>query len=154
MAFAVIRVRGNIDTRHDIGDTLTLLRLNRINHCVVIPQNDVYRGMLQKAKDYITWGEVSDETLSKMIQARGRLSGDRIIDDAYIAENTSYEDMDAFAKGIIAGEIKYADLKDVKPLFRLHPPKQGYEGVKRPFTLKGALGYRGEKINILIERML
>ena len=154
MAFAVIRVRGHINIKEDIEDTMTLLRLNRVNHCVIIPQNDVYKGMLQKAKDFITWGEVSDEMLAQMIRSRGRLMGDKVIDDAYVAGNSSYESVDAFAKGVAADEVKYSDLKDVKPVFRLHPPKQGYEGVKRPFTLKGALGYRGEKINALIERML
>lgn len=154
MAFAVIRVRGHINIKEDIEDTMTLLRLNRVNHCVVIPQNEVYKGMLQKAKDLITWGEVSDEMLAKMILSRGRLYGEIAIDDAYVAENTSYESVDAFAKGVAADEVKYSDLKDVKPVFRLHPPKQGYEGVKRPFTTRGALGYRGEKINALIERML
>ncbi|HPP45642.1 MAG TPA: 50S ribosomal protein L30, partial [Methanomassiliicoccaceae archaeon] len=59
-----------------------------------------------------------------------------------------------FAKSVAADEVKYSDLKDVKPVFRLHPPRQGYEGVKRTFTTGGALGYRGEKINALIERML
>jgi large subunit ribosomal protein L30 len=154
MAFAVIRVRGHINIKKDIEDTMTLLRLNRVNHCVVIPQNDVYKGMLQKAKDFITWGEVSDEMLAKMIQSRGRLLGDKVIDDAYVAENTSYQSVDAFAKGVVADEVKYADLKEVKPLFRLHPPRQGYEAVKKDFKTHGSLGYRGEKINALIERML
>lgn len=154
MAFAVIRVRGHINIKADIEDTMTLLRLNRVNHCVIIPQSDVYKGMLQKAKDFITWGEVSDEMLAQMIRSRGRLMGDKIIDDAYVAENTSFESVDAFAKGVAADEVKYADLKEVKPVFRLHPPRQGYEGVKRAFTTHGALGYRGEKINALIERML
>ena len=154
MAFAVIRVRGHINIKKDIEDTMTFLRLNRVNHCVVIPQNDVNKGMLQKAKDFITWGEVSDEMLAKMIRSRGRLSGDKEIDDAYIAENTPYESVEAFAKSVAADEVKYSDLKDVKPVFRLHPPRQGYEGVKRTFTTGGALGYRGEKINALIEGML
>ena len=54
----------------------------------------------------------------------------------------------------MADEVKYADLKEVKPLFRLHPPRQGYEAVKKDFKTHGSLGYRGEKINALIERML
>ena len=42
----------------------------------------------------------------------------------------------------------------IKPIFRLHPPRKGYEGIKRPFTMKGALGNRGDKINNLLERMI
>ena len=46
------------------------------------------------------------------------------------------------------------EMKDVKPLFRLTPPRKGYEGVKRSFQNGGALGYRGAKINDLIQRMM
>lgn len=154
MAFAVIRVRGHTKINKDIEDTMSMLRLTRVNHCVVIPQTDAYKGMLQKAKDFITWGEVSDETLTKMIRSRGRLSGDKPIDDAYLGENSQFSSVDAFAKSVAKDEAKYADLKDVKPVFRLHPPKQGYEAVKKDFKTHGSLGYRGESINALIERML
>ena len=48
------------------------------------------------------------------------------------------------------------DFLKLKPFFRLHPPKGGFEkaGIKKPFTVKGALGYRGDKINDLIKKML
>jgi large subunit ribosomal protein L30 len=43
-----------------------------------------------------------------------------------------------------------------KKFFRLHPPRKGFErkGIKLPFKVGGALGYRGNKINDLIKRML
>ena len=43
----------------------------------------------------------------------------------------------------------------LKPFFRLNPPKKGYgrKGIKVPFSLGGALGNRGDKINDLIQRM-
>ncbi|MFC1801130.1 uL30 family ribosomal protein [Nanoarchaeota archaeon] len=46
-------------------------------------------------------------------------------------------------------------LKDKKTI-NLHPPRGGFErkGIKIPFKVGGALGYRGEKINDLIKRML
>jgi large subunit ribosomal protein L30 len=154
MAFAVIRVRGHRKINKDIEDTMCMLRLTRVNHCVVIPENDVMKGMLQKAKDFITWGEVSDETLAKMIRTRGRLMGDKPIDDAYVGANSSYPSVDAFAQSVVKDEVKYSELKDVKPLFRLHPPKQGYEAVKKDLKTHGSLGYRGERINALIDKML
>jgi large subunit ribosomal protein L30 len=41
-------------------------------------------------------------------------------------------------------------------LFRLSPPRKGFErkGIKKPFKIGGALGYRAEKINDLIMRMI
>ena len=43
----------------------------------------------------------------------------------------------------------------IKP-FRLNPPRGGFErkGIKVSFNSGGALGYRGEKINSLIKKML
>ncbi|MBI1969700.1 uL30 family ribosomal protein [Candidatus Woesearchaeota archaeon] len=41
-------------------------------------------------------------------------------------------------------------------VFHLHPPRGGFErrGIKRSFTEGGALGYRGAKINELLQRMI
>jgi large subunit ribosomal protein L30 len=154
MAFAVIRVRGHRKINKDVEDTMSMLRLNRVNHCVIIPENDVMKGMLQKAKDFITWGEVSEETLIKMIRTRGRLTGGKPIDDVYVGGNSSFGSIEELAKSVVEDQTKYSELKDVKPLFRLHPPKQGYEAVKKDLKTHGSLGYRGEKINALIEKML
>ena len=35
--------------------------------------------MLQVAKDYITWGEIEKDVLSKLIISRGKLEGDKAI---------------------------------------------------------------------------
>lgn len=154
MAFAVIRVRGHKNINKDIEDTMNMLRLTRVNHCVIIPENAVMKGMLQKSKDFITWGEVSEETLAKMIKVRGKLMGDKPIDDEYVSQNSQFASIDEFVKSVLNDEVKYASLKDVKPIFRLHPPRQGYEAVKKDIKTHGSLGYRGEKINALIEKML
>ena len=39
-------------------------------------------------------------------------------------------------------------------LFRLHPARQGLEGIKRSVQIGGALGYRGAGINELLGRMI
>lgn len=154
MCFVVVRVRGSINVRKNIKDTLKMLRLNRVNHCVVIPQTKDYKGMLGKAKDYITWGEIDENVLEEMIRKRGKLIGDIPISDDFIKNNTKYADIKEFSVALKNEDILYKDLKNVKPIFRLHPPKKGYEGIKRAFTVKGALGYRGKEINKLIGRML
>lgn len=154
MSFAVVKVRSSIGVRKNIKDTLKMLRLNRINHCVVIPKTKDYKGMLQKAKDYITWGEIDKEVLEELIRKRGKLIGDVSITDEYIKNNTKYEDIKEFSSAIVNEEINYKDLINVKPIFRLPPPRKGYEGIKRAFTVKGALGYRGKEINNLLRRMI
>ena len=150
--YAVIRVRGQPDVNVDIRRTMELMNLTRVNHCVIVPENDVSKGMLQKAKDYITWGEVSEETLTEMIRVRGRLSGDNAITDEYLKENTDFGSIAEMARSLMSGG-KMKDI-DAKIVFRLHPPAKGYEGNKRSYRNGGALGYRGEAINELIARML
>ncbi len=154
MAYVVIRVRGIPDVNRDIAHTMDLLGLNRVNHAVVVPETDSIKGMLQKAKDYVTWGEVDQETLAAMIRARGRVSGDDSVTDDYLKEKSEFATVEDMAKAIIENDYRMKDVDGAKPVFRLHPPVKGYEGNKRSFQNGGALGYRGAKINDLINRML
>ena len=154
MAYAVVRVRGQPDVNKDIQYTMGLLGLTRVNHCVVVPENPSTKGMLQMAKDYCTWGEIDQETLSAMIRTRGKLSGDKDITDDHLKEKTEFASVEDLSKAIIENEYRMRDVEDAKPVFRLHPPIKGYEGNKRSYTNGGALGYRGEAINDLINRML
>ncbi|MBO7410264.1 MAG: 50S ribosomal protein L30 [Candidatus Methanomethylophilaceae archaeon] len=154
MAYAVIRVRGQPDVSYDIEYTMGLLGVNKVNHCAIVPENASTKGMLQKVKDYTTYGEINAETLAQLIRVRGRLSGDRMITDDYLAENSDFKTVDELAKAIIENDYRMKDVEAAKPVFRLHPPVKGYEGNKRSYKNGGALGYRGEAINDLIARML
>ena len=129
-----------------------MLRLNRISHAVLVEETDSYKGMLQKGKDYITWGEVNAETLAKIIAKRGRLVGDAHVTDEYLKENTDYKSIEELANALIKGEIKAQDV-GMKPVFRFHPPRKGYKGIRKPVTEGGSLGYRGEDINNLAIKM-
>lgn len=59
------------------------------------------------------------------------------------------------------GEVSEETLKEMEKrkkgkVYHLHPPRRGYgrKGIKVPFKVGGGLGYRGDKINDLIKRML
>jgi large subunit ribosomal protein L30 len=150
---AAIRVRGRTGVNKEIGDTLKILRLNRINHAVLIKENPSYMGMLKKAKDYITWGEIDQNTLTQLITKRGRLPGNEVITNDYINENTDYSSIKEFSKAILDSKTELNDSK-IKPVFRLHPPRKGYENTKKSIKESGSLGYRGEKIVDLIKKMI
>ena len=151
--FLVIRVRGTTGVIKNIADTLDMLRLNRISHAVLVEDTPSYNGMLQKAKDYITWGEIDADLLAEIIAKRGKFTGNNKVTDEYVAENSDYKNIDELAKAVIAGEVKLMDL-DIKPVFRLHPPRKGYEDIRLSVKEGGSLGYRGENIKDLAERML
>ena len=154
MVYAVVRVRGTVNIKPDIKKTMQLLRLTRANHCVLLEENVVHKGMLQVIKDYTTWGEINKETLTKLLSARGKLSGDKPLTEEYLKKATSYHTFEKLAEAILENKVNYTELPDVKPIFRLNPPKKGHRTIKRSFVNKGSLGYRKDHINTLVERML
>ncbi len=150
-----IRVRGRVRVRPQIEDTLNKLSLVRLHHARVFKTTPSIQGMITKVKDYITWGEINEETLLKLLVKRGRLSGNRKLTDSYVKKNSAYNSMKALAKAIIAGKATTADVEGLKPIFRLTPPKKGFDGKKKfPVTMGGVTGYRGDDINQLAQRML
>lgn len=151
--YLVIRVRGTTGVIQNIADTLDMLRLTRISHAVIVEENPSYEGMLQKAKDYITWGEIEPEFLADIIAKRGRIVGGKKVTDEYVSENSDYKDIAELAVALTNSEVKLADL-NIKPVFRLHPPRKGYEDIRLSVKEGGSLGYRGEEIKDLAKRML
>ena len=151
--FLVIRVRGTTGVIQNIADTLDMLRLNRISHAVLVEENPSYEGMLQKAKDYITWGEVDAEFVAAMIAKRGRIPGNNKVTDEYVAENSDYKSIEELANALVNSEVKLDDV-GIKPVFRLHPPRKGYEDIRVSINEGGSLGYRGSEIIDLGKRML
>jgi large subunit ribosomal protein L30 len=154
MVYAVIRVRGTVNIKPDIKKTMQMLRLTRANHCVLLEENAVYKGMLQMVKDYTTWGEINKETLIKLLSTRGKLIGDKPLTEEYLKKAAPYHSFEKLSEAILENKVNFKDIPEVKPLFRLNPPKKGHRTVKRSFVNKGSLGYRKDAINTLIERML
>lgn len=153
--FAVVRIRGNVGVRREIRETLKMLRLHKVHHAVIVPNTPSYQGMLQKVKDYVTWGEISKETLALLLERRGRLEGNYCLTNDFLVENLKINSIEELAEKIYNGELKLNDVPKLKPVFRLHPPKGGFKRKKkRPFRDGGELGYRGEDINRLIEKMI
>ena len=114
-----------------------------------------------------------------VIRIRGQVGLDRKVVDTFdrlrlrkkyscvVIENPKKEQLGMIKKlrnFVAYGEINdetYKKLVDArggktKNFFRLHPPRKGFgrKGTKKTFSAGGALGYRGEKINDLIKRMI
>ncbi len=153
-AIAVVRVRGHARIRRDAVETMEMLRLNRVNHCVLLPANETTKGMLQVAKDFVTWGEVGHETVARMLFHKGEVQGGARLTDSYVKENSGHASILSLAKAVEKGEARLSDVKGLKPVLRLPPPRGGYKGAKLSFVDGGALGYRGAEIEKLVDRML
>ena len=138
---AVIRIRGLTGVRHDINKTLNELRLYKKNYCVVVPKNENYVGMIKKIKDYVTWGDIDENTYKSLVDKRAE----------------EYKGRTSDSKGKISyNKFEEVDGKKIKKIFRLNSPKKGYgrKGIKVSFKSGGALDYRGDKINDLLKRMI
>ncbi|MGZ4901457.1 MAG: 50S ribosomal protein L30 [Halobacteriota archaeon] len=152
MTYAVIKMRGVVKSKPDVRRTLQLLNIERTNHCTLINENVHYKGMLQKVKDYVAWGPINFETLSTILGSRGMLEGRKRLTDMHVKANTDYDTIDSLAQAIIDGEASLQSVPQLKSVLRLHPPRKGHKGIKKPFP-EGVLGYHGDEINALLLQM-
>jgi len=152
--FAVIRVRGSIRLKKEMNDTIKMLRLFRVNHMVLVPENNQSKKMVEKVKSYVTFGEINKEILEKVLGKRGLITGNKKISIEVLKE-MKMNSFSELTEKILSEEIKLKETK-IKPVFRLRPPRKGFEraGIKKSFTVGGALGYRGKEINELINKMI
>jgi|SRR3989344_3448470 len=137
---AAVLVRGPARIEQSILDTLIMLRLTKKNHCIIVNNTLPLIGMLKKVKDFITWGEITAQTYDLLVTKRG-VPFKGLLTDRH--GKYSYKTFDYKGK-------KYL------PYFSLNPPLKGFgrKGTKMAFAANGALGYRGEKMDALIQRML
>jgi large subunit ribosomal protein L30 len=110
--FAVIRIRGSVNRSKEARFALAAVNLHAANHCILLPDDQTSRGVLQKIHNEITWGEITPDMEKALKEKRGD-----------------------------------------GPVYRLSPPSHGYRSTKLRYP-KGDLGYRGAKINDLLQRML
>jgi len=149
--FAIVRLRGEVNLRPEIKDTLAMLHIHRVNHCVVVKEDPHYRGMIQKVKDYVAWGKIDDSTLAMLLERRGRLSANRRLTEQYLKGNTPYSSIMELAKAINSGSASLKDLQ-IKPIFRLHPARKGLRTTKKTVQQGGDLGFHPD-LTDLIKRM-
>lgn len=149
-----VRVRGTISASREARQTLQMLHLTRNNHAVLVCDRPSFLGMLKAAQNFITWGEASKETVCALIKEKGRLEGNKKLTDEYSQKN-GFKLLEELAEAVFNCSVEYWKLPNVQPVFKLHPPSKGFKGkIKRSYGAGGELGYRGEKINDLIKRMI
>jgi large subunit ribosomal protein L30 len=138
---AIIRIKGMVGLKKNIVETLYRLRLRRKYSCVVIKSTKENLGMVKKAKDFVAFGQINKETFEKLVEKRGKIiNKSKKIDNKKIFEE-------------IENGKSYDEL-NLKPFFRLHPPRKGIDAKKHFGVDKGVLGDNKDKINDLIARML
>lgn len=154
--YAIVRIRGTVDVPYDVEHVLRLLRLVRPYHAVIYPKSPSIDGMLDVVKDWVTWGEVSRDVLKQLILRRGRLVGGKPVTEDDVKNIFKVGSFDELVDALLEGKVLWHRYdKYIKPVFRLHPPRKGFErSLKKPYNAGGELGYRGADINNLLIRLI
>lgn len=71
MKVAIVRVRGDVRIRHDVRKTFETLSLNQKNHCAIVEDTPITRGMIQVVSPFVTWGPVDEKALAALKKRGG-----------------------------------------------------------------------------------
>jgi len=70
---AIIRIKGQTGLQKDVIETLERLRLKKKYVCVVLENPTVIQlGMLKKVRDFVAYGEISDDVYKNLVKERGK----------------------------------------------------------------------------------
>lgn len=151
--FAVIRISGKAGLERDVKDTLKMLRLDAPHNCVILPKTPDYTGMIEKVKDYVTYGEVDKQTLLQVLRKRLRSPNNEKVTENALKDITGHNSHEELADALLQGKVRLSNFKQLQPVLRLTSPSKGFKSTKSHYP-EGDLGYRGNAINGLLERMI
>lgn len=138
----IIRIRGLVGLDRDVKETFNRLNLNKKYSCTVfVNPTKEQLGMIKKLRNFIAFGEITKDVFEKLIETRAQL-----------IDKTKKIEAKKIIEGLEKGK-RYNEL-NLKPFFRLHPPRKGIESKKHFGVGKGVLGDHEKEINKLLERML
>ena len=140
---AIVRIRGRRKIDPLIKRVLDHLRLIRVNHCIIVDDSPAYRGAIQKIKDYVTFGTVTEETIYHLLLKRGEKGS------MLLKKIKKEAEIKHIAQEITSGK-KLSEFID--PVFRLHGPSGGHKDIKLPYP-QGSLGKRDD-MDKLLGRMM
>lgn len=73
---AAVLIRGLLGTRHEIKDALASINLQQKHTCVILKDTPQIRGVLNRCKDMITFGEITPEIQKLLDEKRGQKDQD------------------------------------------------------------------------------
>jgi large subunit ribosomal protein L7e len=159
--FVAIQLRSQVKIAPRPKKTLSLLRLNQINTCVVLRNNQSIKKMLQNAKDYIAFGSISYDLLRKLIYTRGfgKINGNKVkLTNENIEEsfNGKFKCIEELCDVIYHGKDDIRDVLKFLCPFRLCPPKGGFPNghKKRDFIQGGSSNDHKHLLGDLLEKMI
>lgn len=151
-----VRIDGAPNVRHPEESTLNALRMKTRFSAVLLQDSPSVRGMLQRVKDHVTWGEAKKEDVKLLLSNRARTVEGLGISSKFVKEKTHLAGLSELLSELFSGKLTLGKLWEmgVKPVFHLHPPRGGFpRSSKRPFADRGELGYRKDGLRDLLTKM-
>jgi large subunit ribosomal protein L30 len=69
----IVRISGRVGLRKEVNSTLDRLRLRKKYVCVVLENpSKEQEGMIKFVKEFVAFGEISEEVYKKLVEARGK----------------------------------------------------------------------------------
>jgi len=151
----VVNLHGQINVPRGTRETLVQLGIGKRFAASVVGDDPVSKGSVRLCKDYVAWAPLELELLTALLQAKGRVSNSKILDDEAL-KAMGFKTYAELAKAIIEGETTHrlSSVKGLKPYFGLSPPKGGFKrSSRRQFREGGILG-ENPLLPEIVRRML
>lgn len=158
--FAIVLIRSKNRMPARLKTICKLLRLEKINTCVLAKNNKSTRQMLQKLRNYIAYGYLSVDTLRLLfykraicrINSKPRNITNEVIEDYFDGELRCMEDL---VYNIYTGSPLFKKINSFLLPFKLSCPVKGFKGKKsRDLTEGGSAGNHFDQLHLLLERMI
>lgn len=154
MAFLVVRMRGTVNVPYWALTTLKNLYLNKRFSATLVPETSNYLGMLRKINQWVAWSKADSDIIKILIERRGKKKNPLLESRDENKNKSDYKGIDELVDVIVNDKVKFSDQNNIKPWFRLNPPKGGFKkSTKKQFSDGGILGNNKELLEI-VKRMV
>jgi large subunit ribosomal protein L30 len=149
----VVNLRGLVNTRNPVRETLQQLNLLRRFNATIVPNNNVTLGMLESAKEHLAWCQLDKEMAEKLLSKRAETSnGDKAEDS--VLKGSGFSSFEDLASALASGKTALKDEFGFRNYFRLAPPRGGFNrSIRRQYGEGGVLGPNRD-LHKLVEKML
>jgi large subunit ribosomal protein L30 len=148
----VVNLRGLVNTRAPVRTTLEQLRVAKRFNATIVPNDPVHVGMLKLAKEHLAWCPLNAEIAAKLLEARSEKSSGTKVSAGDLSKD--YGSVKELAANLESGKIKLNSVKEIRPFFRLSPPRGGFKrSIRRQYRDGGILG-PNEDLPSVVEKMI
>lgn len=146
-------MRGMVNTRKPVRQTLDQLGLRKRFNATIVPNSDVYLGMLRLAKEHVAWCKLDAKTAQELLTKRGETSdGKKFAEDSL--KGSDYKSFSELAAALAEGRASLGRDIQLRQFFRLAPPRGGFKrSIRRQYGEGGILGPNKELAGI-VEKMI